>query len=46
MECLAKFIAAENFSPVPALIENIKPLWGKAEKTKSGFSRSFIDGLC
>lgn len=34
---LQKFITTENYSPVPALIENIKPLWGKAEKLKMIF---------
>ncbi len=29
---LQKFILAEGFNPVPAVIEKIKPLWGSSEK--------------
>ncbi len=34
---LQKFIAANNYSPVDALIEQIKPLWGKDEKREIVF---------
>jgi ubiquinone/menaquinone biosynthesis C-methylase UbiE len=31
---LQKFVAANTFNPVPALVQSIKPFWGEAEKRK------------